>query len=107
VAGGRTKGGDRARGERGWQTFWRDRAEHPVGSALRGHPLQRLRHGEFARYRSCRAHPSVTNTLPLHVEILYNEYNFVGAFAVVSLLTLLALVTFTAKTLVEWRLRRD
>jgi sulfate transport system permease protein len=42
--------------------------------------------------------------MPLHVEILYNEYNFVGAFAVASLLPLLALVTLAAKTLVEWRL---
>jgi len=41
--------------------------------------------------------------MPLHVEILYNEYNFVGAFAVASLLTLLALVTLVIKSLVEWR----
>jgi sulfate transport system permease protein len=41
--------------------------------------------------------------MPLHVEILYNEYNFVGAFAVASLLTLLAVVTLVIKTLVEWR----
>jgi len=44
-----------------------------------------------------------TDTLPLHVEILYNEYNFVGSFAVASLLTLLALVTLVLKTIVEWR----
>jgi sulfate transport system permease protein len=44
-----------------------------------------------------------TNTLPLHVEILYNEYNFQAAFAVASLLAFLALVTLVAKTLVEWR----
>ena len=41
--------------------------------------------------------------MPLHVEMLYNEYNFVGAFAVASLLTMLALVTLVIKTLVEWR----
>ena len=41
--------------------------------------------------------------MPLHVEILYNEYNFAGAFAVASLLDLLALVTLVAKSLVEWR----
>ncbi len=46
-----------------------------------------------------------TNTIPLHVEILYNEYNFVAAFAVASLLALLALVTLVAKSLVEWRTR--
>ena len=45
----------------------------------------------------------LTTTMPLHVEILYNEYNFVGAFAVASLLTVLALVTLVIKTLVEWR----
>jgi sulfate transport system permease protein len=44
-----------------------------------------------------------TNTLPLHAEILYNEYNFQAAFAVASLLTFLALVTLVAKSLVEWR----
>lgn len=45
----------------------------------------------------------LTTTMPLHVEILYNEYNFVGAFAVASLLTLLAVLTLIIKTLVEWR----
>jgi sulfate transport system permease protein len=44
-----------------------------------------------------------TNTLPLHVEILYNEYNFVAAFTVASLLAMLAIFTLVAKTLVEWR----
>jgi sulfate transport system permease protein len=45
--------------------------------------------------------------MPLHVEILYNEYNFAGAFAVASLLALLALATLGAKSLVEWRSRRE
>ena len=45
----------------------------------------------------------LTNTLPLHVEILYNEYQFQAAFAVASLLALLAIVTLVAKSLVEWR----
>ena len=44
--------------------------------------------------------------MPLHVEILYNEYDFAGGFAVASLLTLLALVTLAVKTLVEWQQRR-
>jgi sulfate transport system permease protein len=48
-----------------------------------------------------------TNTMPLHVEILYNEYNFVAAFAVASLLALLAIVTLAAKSVVEWRVRRE
>jgi len=44
-----------------------------------------------------------TNTMPLHVEILYNEYNIVGAFAVASLLALLALASLVVKTAIEWR----
>jgi sulfate transport system permease protein len=44
-----------------------------------------------------------TNTLPLYVEILYNEYSFAAAFAVASLLALLALVTLVAKSVVEWK----
>ena len=48
-----------------------------------------------------------TNTLPLHVEILYNEYNFQAAFAVASLLALLALVTLVVKTIVERRRRSE
>ena len=57
-------------------------------------------------HRSGR-HLFETNTLPLHVEILYNEYNAVGAFASASVLALLALVTLIAKTLVEWQMRRE
>jgi sulfate transport system permease protein len=45
--------------------------------------------------------------MPLHVEILYNEYQFQAAFAVASLLALLALVTLVAKSLIEWRTRRE
>jgi sulfate transport system permease protein len=48
-----------------------------------------------------------TNTMPLHIEVLYNEYNSIAAFAVASLLALLALVTLALKTVVEWRLKRD
>jgi sulfate transport system permease protein len=60
--------------------------------------------GEFGAVSVVSGHiRGLTNTMPLHIEILYNEYNFVGAFAVASLLTLLALVTLIIKTLVEWR----
>jgi sulfate transport system permease protein len=45
----------------------------------------------------------VTNTLPLHAEILYNEYNLAGAFSVASLLTVLALITLAIKKYIEWR----
>lgn len=60
--------------------------------------------GEFGAVSVVSGHiRGVTNTMPLHVEILYNEYNFVAAFAMASLLTLLALITLAAKTLLEVR----
>jgi sulfate/thiosulfate transport system permease protein len=60
--------------------------------------------GEFGAVSVVSGHiRGLTTTMPLQVEILYNEYNFVGAFAVASLLTLLAVVTLVIKTLVEWR----
>jgi sulfate transport system permease protein len=60
--------------------------------------------GEFGAVAVVSGHiRGLTNTLPLHVEILYNEYNAVGAFAVASLLTLLALATLALKKYVEWR----
>jgi sulfate/thiosulfate transport system permease protein len=60
--------------------------------------------GEFGAVSVVSGHiRGLTNTMPLHIEILYNEYDFVGAFAVASLLTLLALVTLVVKTVVEWR----
>jgi sulfate transport system permease protein len=48
-----------------------------------------------------------TNTMPLHIEVLYNEYNFAAAFAVASLLTVLALVTLVLKTVFAWRISRQ
>ena len=60
--------------------------------------------GEFGAVSVVSGHiRGETNTMPLHVEILYNEYDFVGAFAVASLLALLALVTLVTKTYLEWR----
>jgi sulfate transport system permease protein len=60
--------------------------------------------GEFGAVSVVSGHiRGLTNTLPLHVEILYNEYQFQAAFAVASLLALLAIVTLAAKSLVEWR----
>jgi sulfate transport system permease protein len=60
--------------------------------------------GEFGAVSVVSGHiRGVTNTLPLHIEILYNEYNFVAAFAVASLLAGLALVTLVVKSLLEWR----
>ena len=60
--------------------------------------------GEFGAVSVVSGHiRGKTNTMPLHVEILYNEYNFVGAFAVASLLAFLALVTLVLKSILEWR----
>ena len=60
--------------------------------------------GEFGAVSVVSGHiRGLTTTMPLHIEILYNEYNFVGAFAVASLLTLLAVLTLIIKSLVEWR----
>ncbi len=64
--------------------------------------------GEFGAVSVVSGHiRGETNTLPLHVEILYNEYNAVGAFAAASVLALLAIVTLIAKTIVEWRMRHE
>ena len=62
--------------------------------------------GEFGAVSVVSGHiRGETNTMPLHVEVLYNEYNFVAAFAVASLLALLALITLAAKAALEWRHR--
>ncbi len=64
--------------------------------------------GEFGAVSVVSGHiRGKTNTLPLHVEILYNDMNSVAAFAVASLLALLALVTVVAKSAVEWYVRRE
>jgi sulfate transport system permease protein len=64
--------------------------------------------GEFGAVSVVSGHiRGKTNTMPLHVEILYNEYNFAAAFAMASLLAVLALVTLAAKSVVEWRVRRE
>ena len=60
--------------------------------------------GEFGAVAVVSGHiRGLTNTMPLHIEILYNDYQWVAAFAVASLLALLALVTLIVKTLLEWR----
>ena len=60
--------------------------------------------GEFGAVSVVSGHiRGLTNTMPLHIEILYNEYQFVSAFAVASLLALLAMVTLALKSLLEWR----
>jgi sulfate transport system permease protein len=64
--------------------------------------------GEFGAVSVVSGHiRGLTNTLPLHVEILYNEYNYAAAFAVASLLALLALVTLALKSYIEWQTTRN
>jgi sulfate/thiosulfate transport system permease protein len=90
-------------GARPWQMFWRIALPNMKWGLLYGVILLNARAmGEFGAVSVVSGHiRGRTNTLPLHVEILYNEYNFAGAFAVASLLTLLALVTLVAKKTVE------
>lgn len=92
-------------GASGWQTFWRVTLPNIKWALIHGVILCNARAmGEFGAVSVVSGHiRGRTNTLPLHVEILYNEYNFVAAFAVASLLTLLALVTIVLKTAVERR----
>jgi sulfate/thiosulfate transport system permease protein len=92
-------------GANGWQMFWRVTLPKIKWALLYGVILCNARAmGEFGAVSVVSGHiRGVTNTMPLHAEILYNEYDFVGAFAIASLLTLLALVTLAVKKMVEWR----
>lgn len=90
-------------GAKGWQTFWYVTLPNIKWALLYGVILSNARAmGEFGAVSVVSGHiRGETNTLPLHVEILYNEYNFAAAFAVASLLALLALVTLFIKTYIE------
>ena len=92
-------------GASGWQTFYHVTLPNIKWGLLYGSILCNARAmGEFGAVSVVSGHiRGSTNTLPLHVEILYNEYNFAAAFAVASLLALLALVTLALKTLIESR----
>ncbi len=96
-------------GATGWQMFRRVTLPNIRWGLLYGVILANARAmGEFGAVSVVSGHiRGETNTLPLHVEILYNEYNAVGAFASASVLALLALVTLLAKAVVEWRMRRE
>lgn len=96
----------RVLGATGWQTFWRVTLPNVKWGLLYGVILANARAmGEFGAVSVVSGHiRGRTNTMPLHVEVLYNEYNFVAAFAVASLLAVLALVTLVAKTAIEWRM---
>ena len=95
-------------GARGWQLFRRITLPNVRWGLLYGVILLNARAmGEFGAVSVVSGHiRGRTNTLPLHVEILYNEYDTVAAFAVASLLAALALVTLALKTFVEWKSRR-
>lgn len=95
----------RVLGAGGWQTFWRVTLPNIKWGLLYGVILCNARAmGEFGAVSVVSGHiRGLTNTLPLHIEILYNEYRFSAAFAVSSLLTLLALATLVAKSVVERR----
>ncbi|MBI3729373.1 MAG: sulfate ABC transporter permease subunit CysW [Burkholderiales bacterium] len=92
-------------GASGWKTFWYVTLPNIKWGLLYGVILCNARAmGEFGAVSVVSGHiRGETNTMPLQVEILYNEYNFTAAFAVASLLTLLALLTLALKTIVEWR----
>lgn len=92
-------------GASGLQTFFRVTLPNIRWGLLYGVLLCNARAmGEFGAVSVVSGHlRGLTNTMPLHVEILYNEYNFVAAFAVASLLAMLALVTLVLKSILEWR----
>jgi len=96
-------------GATGFQTFFRVTLPNIKWGLLYGVLLCNARAmGEFGAVSVVSGHiRGLTNTMPLQVEILYNEYSFVAAFAVASLLALLALVTLLAKSILEWRFGRE
>ena len=96
-------------GATGWQTFWHVTLPNIKWGLLYGVILCNARAmGEFGAVSVVSGHiRGQTNTMPLHVEILYNEYQSVAAFAVASLLALLALVTLCIKSYIEWRFERE
>ena len=96
-------------GASGWQTFWYVTLPNIKWGLIYGVILCNARAmGEFGAVSVVSGHiRGQTNTMPLHVEVLYNEYQSVAAFAVASLLALLALVTLVIKSIVEWQHERE
>jgi sulfate transport system permease protein len=96
-------------GASGWQTFFRVTLPNVKWGLLYGVIICNARAmGEFGAVSVVSGHiRGLTNTMPLHIEILYNEYQFVPAFAVASLLAMLALVTLLVKSVVEWKSQQD
>lgn len=96
-------------GASGWQTFWRVTVPSIKWGLLYGIILCNARAmGEFGAVSVVSGHiRGQTNTLPLHIEILYNEYQFAASFAAASILAGLALVTLVVKSFLEWQHTRD
>ena len=99
----------RTLGAGGWQIFFRVTLPNVKWGLLYGVVMCNARAmGEFGAVSVVSGHiRGLTNTMPLHVEILYNEYQFAAAFGVASLLTLLALVTLAGRRAIEWRLTAE
>ena len=96
-------------GASGWQILWRVTLPNIKWGLLYGVILCNARAmGEFGAVSVVSGHiRGLTNTLPLHAEILYNEYNYAAAFAVASLLAFLALATLALKSFIEWQAARN
>ncbi|HEY3738729.1 MAG TPA: sulfate ABC transporter permease subunit CysW [Bryobacteraceae bacterium] len=96
-------------GASGWQMFWRVTVPNIKWGVLYGVVLCTARAlGEFGAVSVVSGHiRGETNTLPLHVEILYNEYNYSGAFAVASVLSVVAVIALVLKKLLEWKTRQE
>jgi sulfate transport system permease protein len=96
-------------GASGWQMFFKITLPNIKWALLYGVILCNARAmGEFGAVSVVSGHiRGLTNTLPLHVEILYNEYNFAASFAVASLLALLAVATLILKSILEWKQEQD
>lgn len=96
-------------GANGWQTFWRVTLPNIKWGLLYGVILTNARAmGEFGAVSVVSGHiAGETNTMPLQIQQLYDDYNFVGSFAVASLLTFLALVTLVLKSVIEWKTGKE
>ncbi|MCZ8522747.1 MULTISPECIES: sulfate ABC transporter permease subunit CysW [Paenibacillus] len=92
-------------GAKGWRIFWKVTLPNIKWGLLYGVILCNARAmGEFGAVSVVSGHiRGSTNTMPLHIQILYNEYNFAGSFAMASLLVLLAVVTLVVKSIIEWK----
>lgn len=95
-------------GASGWKTFWRITLPNVKWALLYGVMLTAARAaGEFGAVSVVSGHiRGLTNTMSLHVEILYNEYQFSAAFAVASLLTIIAIINLIIKNIADWKIKR-